>query len=94
MLDFRDISFCLLIAFLAFHSFRPFFFTSHGLHTAPPMDLQEYIFSVINLIYRGCIRCIAMKSFAYKHECCITPTVSVLPTTPGFIPYIRKRAVL
>jgi hypothetical protein len=34
------------------------------------MDLQEYIFSVINLIYRDCIRCIAMKGFAYEHECC------------------------
>jgi hypothetical protein len=39
------------------------------------MDLQEYIFSVINLIYRGCIRCIAMKGFAYIHEYCDTPLV-------------------
>ena len=62
MLDFQDIL-CLLIAFLVLHFFYPFF-TSHGLHTSPPMDLQEYILSVINLIYRGCIRCVAMKDFA------------------------------
>lgn len=62
MLDFQDIL-CLLIVFLVFRFFYPFF-TSHGLYTAPPMDLQGYIFSVINLIYRGCIRCIAMKGFA------------------------------
>jgi len=63
MLDFQDILW-LLIAFLVFRFFCPFFFTSHGLYTAPPMDLQEDIVSVINLIYRGCIRCIAMKGFA------------------------------
>ena len=55
------------------------FFTSRGLYAAPPTDLQGYILSVINLIYRGCIRCIAMKGFAIKHERCI--------------PLIRKRTV-
>jgi hypothetical protein len=49
MLDFQDIL-CLLIAFRFFY---PFFYFPR--YTAPPMDLQEYILSVINLIYRGCI---------------------------------------
>jgi len=64
-----------------------FFFTSHGLYIAPPMDLQEYIFTVINLIYRGCIRRIAMKGFAYEHECC----KSVLPKNPG--PYRLSESI-
>jgi hypothetical protein len=62
MLDFQDIV-CLLIASSLPFSL-PFFLLPTVRTLAPPMDLQEYIFSVINLIYRGCIRCIAMKGFA------------------------------
>jgi len=41
--DFQDIL-CLLIAFFVFHFFHPFFFTSRGLYTAPPMDLKGTFF--------------------------------------------------
>lgn len=44
------------------------------------MDLQECIFSVINLIYRGCIRCITMKGFAYKHECALPTKLESIPS--------------